>query len=105
MWGGRGTRDGGAKMGKGPLLAAGLAAGLVGCAQAPKTIWIRTDGQHIPTNAAYQQKFELDKIACAGEAQKAGLSGVTFSGGGLAGLAAQANRDQAAMDVARGCMA
>src|SRR5579872_3546473 len=43
-----------------------------------------------------QQQFEMDRTICQGEMQKANLSGVTFAGGGLAGVAAAAERGQAA---------
>ena len=37
--------------------------------------------------------------------QKANVSGVTYAGGGLAGVAAQIERQQAVGQVAEGCMA
>src|SRR3954453_17816323 len=87
------------------IVVVGLSMAAAGCAQAPKMVWIRTDGEHIRANPAHEQKLELDKLACNGEMQKANLSGVTLSGGGLAGAIAQSNRDASAVGVARGCMA
>jgi hypothetical protein len=40
-----------------------------------------------------------------GERNKANLSGVTFTGGGLSGIAAAVDRSNAADTVQRGCMA
>src|SRR5579872_3614079 len=49
-----------------------------------------------------QQQFEMDRTICQGEMQKANLSGVTFAGGGLAGVAAAAERGYARLPC-RGC--
>jgi hypothetical protein len=78
---------------------------LSACAQQPKMTWLRADGQRSLDNPAVKTQFELDSTACLGERNKAALSGVTFTGGGLAGLAAAADRSNAADTVARGCMA
>ena len=69
-----------------------LCAALGGCAAAPKMLWLRADGQHIRDNAVYAQQFEMDGTVCLGERSKANLSGVTFAGGGLSGIAAAQNR-------------
>lgn len=84
-----------------------MAIGLLtlGCATAPKMTWLRVDGQRSVDNPAVRTQYELDSTACLGERNKASLSGVTVSGGGLAGLAAQIDRSNAADTVARGCMA
>jgi len=79
--------------------------GIVGCAQQPTTIWLRTDGQSIRGNPVLAQAYETDGAICRGETQKANLSGVAVHGGGFAGLAVQMERDNAARDVMRGCMA
>jgi hypothetical protein len=68
-------------------------------------LWLRADGQHIRDNAVYAQQFEMDGTVCLGERSKANLSGVTFAGGGLSGIAAAQNRSVAADSVQRGCMA
>ena len=78
---------------------------LAGCATAPKMLWLRADGQRASDNPALRTQFELDGTACLGERNKASLSGVTVSGGGLAGMAAAADRSAAADTVQRGCMA
>jgi hypothetical protein len=78
---------------------------VTGCAQQVKQVWIRTDGQRGVGNPAFAQQFEIDKTVCVGEMQKANLSGVAVHGGGLAGLAVAMERDAAADDVQKGCMA
>jgi hypothetical protein len=50
-------------------------------------------------------QYELDSTSCLGERNKANLSGVTFTGGGIAGMVAAQNRAHAADTVQRGCMA
>jgi hypothetical protein len=82
-----------------------LCAALGGCAAAPKMLWVRADGQRSADNPVLQTQFELDGTACLGERNKANLSGVTFTGGGLAGVAASMERSNAADTVQRGCMA
>jgi hypothetical protein len=87
------------------LIVAALCAALSGCAAAPKMLWVRADGQRANGNPALITQFELDSTSCLSERNKAALSGVTVSGGGLAGVAAQIDRSNAADTVARGCMA
>jgi hypothetical protein len=82
-----------------------LCAALGGCAAAPNMLWLRADGQHMRDNPIYAQQFEMDGTVCLGERSKANLSGVTFTGGGLSGIAAASNRAAAADSVQRGCMA
>ncbi len=81
-----------------------LCAALGGCAAAPKMLWVRADGQR-GENPVLRTQYELDATSCLGERNKANLSGVTFTSGGLAGLAAAQNRADAADTVQRGCMA
>jgi hypothetical protein len=81
-------------------VAVGLA--LSACAQ---TIYLRADGQSIRGDPVMQQQFEMDRTVCQGEMNKADLSGVTFTGGGLAGAFAAAGRAQEAGQVGQGCMA
>lgn len=76
---------------------------LSGCAT--KTIYLLADGRAPGTDPVLNQQFEMDRTVCQGELQKANLSGVTFGGGGWAGVAAQANRNAAAGQVGQGCMA
>lgn len=78
---------------------------LAGCAQTPKSLWIRADGMRLAENPALKTQFDLDITSCLGERNKAALSGVTVSGGGLAGIAAAVDRSNAADSVGRGCMA
>jgi len=79
---------------------------LVGCAPQDKMMWVRTDGQSGKDNPALQQQYQIDKTICAGETQKANMSGVTVVPQGIIPQAiAQAQRDDAATDVAKGCMA
>jgi hypothetical protein len=86
-------------------IAAALCVALGGCAAQPKMLWLRADGQRAVDNPALRTQFELDGTACLGERNKANLSGVTVTGGGLAGIAAAADRSAAADTVQRGCMA
>jgi hypothetical protein len=64
-------------------------------------VWLRADGQSVRDNPVLQTQAELDSTSCLGERNKAALSGVTFTGGGLAGVAAAAERSNAADTVAR----
>jgi uncharacterized lipoprotein YajG len=82
-----------------------LCAALGGCATAPKMLWLRADGQSVRENPVLKTQFELDGTSCVGERNKANLSGVTFTGGGVAGIVASQNRSDAADTVQRGCMA
>jgi hypothetical protein len=87
------------------VVTVSVALCVAGCAAAPKMAWVRTDGQRARDNSSLATQFEIDSIACVGERNKAALSGVTFTGGGLAGMAAGIERSNAADTVARGCMA
>jgi uncharacterized lipoprotein YajG len=82
-----------------------LCVTLGGCATAPKMLWVRADGQRSSDNPVLRTQFELDGTSCLGERNKANLSGVTFTGGGLSGIAAAVDRSNAADTVQRGCMA
>ena len=82
-----------------------LCAALGGCAAAPKMLWLRADGQRATENPVLKTQYELDATSCLGERNKANLSGVTFTGGGLGGVIAAQNRSDAADTVQRGCMA
>lgn len=66
---------------------------------------MRADGQRTLENPVLHQQFEMDRTICTGERQKAALSGVTVSAGGLAGAIAAQQRGDAADQVAQGCMA
>ncbi len=79
------------------------ALSLTGCAT--KMVYLLADGRAPGDDPVLNQQFDMDRTVCNGETQKAGLSGVTFTGGGLAGIAAAAERDQAAGQVGQGCMA
>jgi len=87
------------------VAALSAALALAECATAPKMMWLRADGQRARDNPALATQYELDSTSCLGERNKAALSGVTFTGGGLAGIAAGVERSNAADTVARGCMA
>ena len=88
-------------MRRGVLLFAALL--LTGCAT--KMVYLLADGRAPGDDPVLNQQFDMDRTVCNGETQKADLSGVTFAGGGLAGVAAAAQRDQAAGQVGQGCMA
>ncbi|UFZ02924.1 hypothetical protein LQG66_27235 [Bradyrhizobium ontarionense] len=87
------------------ILSAALCCALSGCAAAPKMVWVRVDGQPAKDNPVLRTQYEVDATACLGERNKAALSGVTFTGGGIAGAVAAVERSDAADTVARGCMA
>jgi hypothetical protein len=78
---------------------------VAGCAQQPKTLWLRADGQRSNGDPVLNQQFQLDRTMCLGEREKADLSGVTIAQGGFAGYAAAQQRGQAADAVGQGCMA
>ncbi|HML06612.1 MAG TPA: hypothetical protein VK430_00590 [Xanthobacteraceae bacterium] len=68
-------------------------------------VWVRTDGKNAAADPVLAQQFQIDKTICLGEREKADLSGVTVSQGGIAGIVAAQNRANAADAVAKGCMA
>jgi hypothetical protein len=68
-------------------------------------LYLRADGVAPGSDPVLNQQFEMDRTVCNGDRQRASLSGVTFAGGGWGAVAAQANRNQAAGQVAQGCMA
>lgn len=82
-----------------------IGSAMAGCAEKPKLVAIRTDGQSIQGNAVLTHNYNTDKAICVGETQKANLSGVAVHGGGLAGLAVQIERQNAVDSVMVGCMA
>ncbi|SRR5581483_4006420 len=88
-----------------PMISAALCVMLAGCAQQPKAMWLRLDGQRTSNNAVLAQQAEVDQTICRGEMQKANVSGVTFTNGGIAGAVAAGNRANAVADVMKGCMA
>jgi hypothetical protein len=63
------------------------------------------DGRAPGSDPVLHQQFEMDRTVCNGETQKADLSGVTFTGGGLAGALAAVQRSEEAGQVGQGCMA
>lgn len=85
------------------MMAAALA--LVGCAQQPKTVWIRTDGQTGFTNPALAQQFEVDKTICEGEMSKANMSGAQFCRGLVDCVGQSVARSEGMAVVGKGCMA
>ena len=90
------------------VLAALILVTLSGCATVPpplQMIWMRTDGQQGAGNPAMVQQFEVAKTVCVGEMQKANMSGVTLSADTFDAMVGQINRNAAAMDVLKGCMA
>jgi hypothetical protein len=82
-----------------------LTLALMACANQPKMLWLRTDGKSGATDPVLAQQFQIDKTVCVGQREKADLSGVTVTQGGLVGAIAVANRANAADAVAQGCMA
>jgi len=82
-----------------------MAIGLALSACAPHTIYLRADGQAPGNDPVLHQQFEMDRTVCQGELQKANVSGVTYTGGGLIGAMALAERSQSVDQVGQGCMA
>lgn len=87
------------------ICVAVLALLLAACATKPPPLWLRTDGQSVANDPVLTQQFQIDRTVCLGERERADLSGVTYTGGGLAGVVAAQNRSNAADAVAQGCMA
>jgi hypothetical protein len=87
------------------LFTIAVAIALSACATAPKMFWMRTDGQSTVTDPVLSQQYQIDRTVCLGEREKADLSGVTVSQGGLVGAVAAVQRSNAADAVAQGCMA
>lgn len=88
------------------LTALAILAVLAGCGPPPvPSVFVRTDGRSIKDHPELQPEFEVARTACNGEMNKAALSGVTFAGGGIAGAIAQGQRNEAAGEVGKGCMA
>jgi hypothetical protein len=79
------------------------ALALTGCA--PQMVYLRADGVPPMSDPVLNQQFEMDRTICNGDMQKANLSGVTFTGGGVPGVIAANNRTVAAGQVGQGCMA
>jgi hypothetical protein len=86
------------------MILAFAALALAGCA-GPQMLYLRADGIAPSSDPVLKQQFDMDRTVCLGDMQKASLSGVSFGGGGWGAVAAQANRNQAAGQVAQGCMA
>ncbi len=80
-----------------------VALALAGCAS--HMIYLRADGISPASDPVLNQQFEMDRTICQGDMQKANVSGVTFTGGGVAGVIAANNRNQAVGQVGQGCMA
>jgi uncharacterized lipoprotein YajG len=81
------------------------AAALAACATTPPPVFVRTDGKPMTSDAVLAQQYQVDRTVCLGNREKADLSGVTVTNGGLAGLAAGIQRSNAADAVFTGCMA
>lgn len=92
-------------MGKGLVVA--VAAGLVlcGCATPVKYQWVRTDGKTVAGDPHLTQQFEIDKAVCVGEMNRANMSGTQFCRGAFDCAAQSMERQEGAMEVAKGCMA
>ncbi len=87
------------------MAAVGAVLMLAACAAAPKMSWVRSDGQSIKNDPVNLQQAQMDSTICQGERDKASLSGVTVTNGGMAGIAASIERNDAAGRVATACMA
>jgi hypothetical protein len=88
------------------LCLAGCVA-LTGCATAPPPpVWMRLDGQSTLTNPVLGQQFKVDTTICAGDMQKANVSGtVVPTGSVFVDAMNDVKRSSAVGDVFKGCMA
>jgi hypothetical protein len=87
------------------IVGAAAALLLTACAQQPKMAWIRADGQRAAGDPVLSHQFQMARTVCLGEREKANLSGVTVTRGGLAGALAAQDRADSADQVGAGCMA
>jgi hypothetical protein len=93
------------------MLAVAIAAGaLAGCqtAQQPQRaelmLWLRTDGQRISGNPAYESQAKGDLAACQRDIERAGITGIDITEGAIAAAAMSNPRNRPAIDIARNCM-
>jgi hypothetical protein len=78
---------------------------LVGCGAAPpKMLWLSTDGQRVTENTTLKNQFDSDGATCLDDRRKAADSG-TFISGGLANIAAIADRSRETDSDQQACMA
>jgi hypothetical protein len=85
-----------------------IASAVLGCAQQPKTVWLRNDGRMASSDPLMSRQFEVDRAVCSGDTGKAGLvalNPIQATDGGGYNRAAGAERGALASDVLRGCMA
>jgi len=66
---------------------------------------VRTDGQSVANNPVLVKQFEVDKIVCEGEMQKANLSGSSYCRGLVDCVGTGIARNQSMEVVGKGCMA
>ena len=69
---------------------------------ATPALYLRADGKPLLGDPSFSNNSKTDCTICQGEMGKVNLSGVTFAGGGLAGVAAAAERGYARLPC-RGC--
>jgi hypothetical protein len=75
------------------------------CATQPKTAWIRSDGQRSTGDSVLTEQFELAGTDCANQRDKYILSLPAIMDYGLPGFRANAEREEAANELVKGCMA
>jgi hypothetical protein len=59
------------------LIFASAALALAGCAKPP--VYLLADGRAPGADPVLNQQFEMDRMVCQGQMQKANVSGVTFT--------------------------
>jgi hypothetical protein len=82
-----------------------IASAVVGCAQQPKTVWLRTDGRVAANDPVMSRQFEVDRTVCSGDTGKAGLTALNPGTSDRYNGAVAVERGALSNNVMRGCMA
>jgi hypothetical protein len=82
-----------------------IAGAVVGCAQQPKTAWLRTDGRVAANDPVMSRQFEVDRTVCSGDTGKAGLTALNPGTSDRYNGAVAVERGALSNNVMRGCMA
>jgi hypothetical protein len=83
-----------------------IASAVIGCAQQPKTVWLRTDGRVAANDPVMSRQFEVDSTVCSGDTGKAGLTALNpGSSDRNYNTAVARERGALSNNVMRGCMA
>jgi hypothetical protein len=82
-----------------------IASAVLGCAQQPKTVWLRTDGRVAANDPVMSRQFEVDRTVCSGDTGKAGLTALNPGTSDKYNGAVAVERGALSNNVMRGCMA